>query len=269
MQRVKIKCPGCGKVVAIDPAKLPDKPVRIACPGCGHKIAIDKSKLTGQQNGAATTEPSAPQAAPGSPFPDDTPDQPLSDSGDSQQAPQPFESAPAAPGTAESERAASPLSAMPPSAGIMTTVSEAEIQIPSGIIVGVDQKVIQGLTKVLRPLGCSLEHVSSSEVEARLHEMPPALIIYVAGELNGPPYEPLAPILGLPPEERRQTYVVLISDNLKTLDGSAAFFYQINMILNARDIPNAVAAISSGIEYHQKLYRAMLAAIEEKEQGKI
>jgi DNA-directed RNA polymerase subunit RPC12/RpoP len=272
MQKIKIKCPSCSKVIAIDPAKLPDKPVRIACPGCGNKIAIDKTKLKGPE---PPTESERSEA----PFPGDTPDPPLSAASDDMTATaginglhpeaQPFESAPTAPDTPEPEPAASPLSSMPPSAGIISPGSGAEVQIPPGIVIGADQKVIQGLTTILRPVGCSIEHVSSSEIVTRLQEMVPSLIIYVAGELNGPPYEPLAPILALPPAERRQTYVVLISDNLRTLDGSAAFFYQVNMILNAHDIPKAVAAISSGIEYHQKLYRAMLAAIEAKEAGQI
>jgi DNA-directed RNA polymerase subunit RPC12/RpoP len=270
MQRIKIKCPSCAKVVAIDPAKLPDKPVRIACPGCGHKIAIDKTRLKGQGDGAGTPEPA---------FPDDTVSQPMASAGDDlapaangdpiQAAPQPFDSGPAVPEAPEPEPDVSPLGSMPASAGIMASASDVEVQIPPGIIVGADQKSIQGLTTALRPVGCSLEHVSSSEVEARLQELIPALIIYIAGELNGPPYEPLAPVLALPPADRRQTYLVLVSDNLKTLDGSAAFFYQVNMILNANDIPKAVAAISTGVEYHQKLYRAMLSAIEAKEAGQI
>ena len=52
------------------------------------------------------------------------------------------------------------------------------------------------------------------------------------------------------------------ADNLKTLDGMAAFMHQVNMVLNKADLPHLPAALFSGIEYHNRLYKPYFQAAD-------
>ncbi len=309
MPKLGIKCPSCGKVTAIDSARLPDKPVRLACPSCQHKIVIDKTKLLKPKEDAspaASAEPAekaaAPQApAPMAPSPEPSPSElssPAPEQAQKSLADDPFGSAdepaaaqepspPEEPAPTKKEAPAEPeqqpepqldeppprepaASPMPPPSSPPTGASRGSTDekagtLPSGIIVGADKQAMHGLKQALIPRGCNLEHIATSELENHLHQGLPPLILMVTDEVSSPPFEPLQPVRQLPPVERRDTFVVLISNNLKTLDGSAAFFYEVNMILNKRDISKVPQALAVALEAHKKLYRPFLIAIEERE----
>jgi hypothetical protein len=137
--------------------------------------------------------------------------------------------------------------------------------LPSGIILGEDETVILALQQRLADVGSQVERVSSAEVarELIINEQPD-LCIYVGGKMPAPPYAPMAPLTGLPPDSRRRLYLVLVSDNVKTLDGNAAFLYQVNMTLWKQDLERGGAAIHSGIDFHERLYRPYFEAAEHR-----
>jgi hypothetical protein len=208
MAQLRIPCPHCQAVTAIEEEKLPDKPVTFACPHCKGKVSVDKAKLLG-------TTPGAPA----------------------------HESAPAEPVEAEE---------LPPGATI-----------PSGLILGEDPAAIGQLRELLGRHGSKLDLFSSAE-DARNQMLldPPLIVVYVANALTAPPYGPIQPLTSIPPSERRRIFFMLVADGVRTLDGNAAFMYQVNLCLNKADLAVGATTLYSALEHHRRLYRAYFAAVE-------
>ena len=53
---MNIICPKCNFSKAVDPAKLPDRPVKVNCPKCGSSFSYAKPDVTGKQPVAAEPE---------------------------------------------------------------------------------------------------------------------------------------------------------------------------------------------------------------------
>ncbi len=51
-----------------------------------------------------------------------------------------------------------------------------------------------------------------------------------------PPFEALRPIYRLPAEIRRRVFVALLADNVRSLDGQAAFYLQLNCVLSSQEM---------------------------------
>jgi hypothetical protein len=141
----------------------------------------------------------------------------------------------------------------------------ADAQFPSGIIVGEDQAVMDQIRAKFASVGSDVEPVDSvnSARSIILNENPDLCIFVAAGQMT-PPHEPMKPLCDLPETIRRRLYLALVADGLKTLDGTAAFMFQVNMVLGKQDLDHFEAALYSGIEYHRRLYRPYLQAVESK-----
>jgi hypothetical protein len=136
---------------------------------------------------------------------------------------------------------------------------------PSGVIFGDDDAVIEEIRSKLAAMGSELERVESADVARQLiiTEGTELCICVSSGEVKSP-YKTIQPLIGLPPETRRQTYLALVADNVKTLDGTEAFVHQVNLVIGKPDVAHFEAALYSGIDYHHRLYRGYLQAIEQK-----
>ena len=224
MPPLRVTCQHCQRVVAIDSEKVPDTPVSYRCPSCQGKVVVDKKKLL--------AAPPAEAAA--------------------AQAPAPPPAAAGAPPAAAPDRQITEL-ALPPGEGI-----------PPGLLVAEDPELGAQLQRVLEPFDCVLEAVADAATarERALLE-PPPLLVWAARAVGKPPYAPLDPLAGLPPRERRQSFLVLVADDVKTLDGNLAFLYQVNLLLNRQHVAQAPGILYSALRYHQRLYRPFLAAAGE------
>ncbi len=232
MTILTIPCPHCAHASRVSAEKLPDRPVAFACPRCKKKVVADKRKLSG-----------SPQAAPPAPGP-----------GAPGRAAGPMGGATASP--------PSPL-AVPPS--IQTDRRFLRLPhdavFPSGIIVGEDEATIEEVQKALRPHRCELERIdSAAQARQTILNEQPDLCIFVGGAISGPPYPPMAPLLGLPPAVRRRLYLALIADAARTLDGNMAFLFQVNLTVARADLGHLPAALYSGIDYHSRLYQPYFQA---------
>jgi hypothetical protein len=237
MKPLIVRCPSCSQGAQLDADRLPDRPVHFACPHCKEKVAVDKRRLLASQAGAAPQPPASTAPAP------------------------PAESAAAAAAPAQAPAE----TAMPPSADRRFARLPADATFPSGIILGEDEAAIVRVQEALSELGSEVELVGSAD-EARqiIVTEYPELCVYVGGQVAPPPNGPMAPLTGLPPSFRRRLFLVLVSENLKTLDGTSAFLYEVNMILGTRDLEQLGAALYSGIEYHERLYKPYFEAAERK-----
>ena len=246
-----VSCPHCSHGVRLDTDRLPDQPARFACPSCKKKVAVDKRKLLAQQPTQEVPAAAPRQPAAAAPQADATP-------------PQPAAPAPPAAEADPPDLPAGPVivaSSAPADRRFPKLPDEATF--PSGIILGEDDDAIGEVQQTLAALGSEIERVSSADAARQMiiNEQPD-LCIYVGGQVLDPPYAAMEPLAGLPSSLRRKLYLILIADNLKTLDGNSAFLYEVNMVLTKQDFPQLGAAIYSGIDYHERLYRSYLQAVE-------
>ena len=90
-------------------------------------------------------------------------------------------------------------------------------------------------------------------------EAPQVIVIHPA-QMTPPPLQDFAPIISLLPVDRRKTFMVLVADNLRTLDGNAAFLYGVNLVVATKDLPQFAQIYRDAHGYHERLYAQMNAA---------
>jgi len=69
----------------------------------------------------------------------------------------------------------------------------------------------------------------------------------------------MAPIISLTPQDRRKSFFILFSDNLRTLDGNAAFLYGVNLVVALKDLGSFQQIYREAFAYHERLYAPMNA----------
>ncbi|HEV8435074.1 MAG TPA: hypothetical protein VGR95_16820 [Thermoanaerobaculia bacterium] len=89
-------------------------------------------------------------------------------------------------------------------------------------------------------------------------ESPQVIVIHPA-QVTPPPLQDFAPIISLLPVDRRKTFMVLVADNLRTLDGNAAFLYGVNLVVATKDLPQFPQIYRDAHAYHERLYAQMNA----------
>jgi len=125
------------------------------------------------------------------------------------------------------------------------------------LIVGADNPALRQAVKLI---GCVPVHLAEP-VQARdyyMQEFPPVVILNPQ-QITAPPLESMAPIIALNPVDRRKSFFILVSDNLRTLDGNAAFLYGVNLIVANKDLGNFQQIYRDALGYHDRLYSAMTA----------
>jgi hypothetical protein len=237
---LRVTCQHCQKVTVIDSEKVPDQPVSYRCPNCQSKVIIDKRKLLAQDAGEAAPAAATAAAAPG-----------------------PARAAAAAERTPSSGERASGSFAVAPDSLLEMALPPGE-SIPPGLLVAEDKEAGAQIKRQLEPYDCVLETVADAATarERALLE-PPPLILYAAETVSKPPYAAIEPLVSLPPRERRQVFVVLMANNVKTLDGNLAFLYGVNLLLSRQHLAQAPGILYSALRYHQRLYKPFLAAVGE------
>ena len=73
-------------------------------------------------------------------------------------------------------------------------------------------------------------------------------------QITPPPLEAMAPIVSVTPVDRRKSFYILFSDNLRTLDGNAAFLYGVNLVVAHKDLGAFPQIFKEAWGYHERLY---------------
>jgi uncharacterized protein YbaR (Trm112 family) len=123
------------------------------------------------------------------------------------------------------------------------------------LIVGGDNADVRNAVKLLgfKPM------VVANPQQARdyyLQEFP-ALVVLNPPQITAPPLEAMAPIIALTPVDRRKSFFLLVADNLRTLDGNAAFLYGVNLIVALKDLGQLQQIYRDAFGYHERLYSSM------------
>jgi hypothetical protein len=228
MAIAKVSCIHCQRRIGVDTAKLPaGRTISFKCPGCGGTVKLDPASV------GAPVAPTVVEPEPEAP---------------------PLEAELGAP-------VAEPLPGPePPSEDLDLPPGTT---LPPGLITGGDQNVVEQLRAALAPFDSHLEVMRdfSGLVELPSEEIPP-LLVCVAGTVGRPPVEAARPFRDLAPNARRRTFAVLVSDNLKTNDGSAAFAYDVNLVINSSDLADAPRVLNSALQYHRRLWGTFLGQLD-------
>lgn len=70
----------------------------------------------------------------------------------------------------------------------------------------------------------------------------------------------------LPMVTRRKMFIVLVSERFRTMDSMAAFNKSVNLILNTKNIDDALAVIRKGVAEHAAFYHVFMETL--KKMGK-
>jgi len=125
------------------------------------------------------------------------------------------------------------------------------------LLVGNDNPALRQAAKLI---GFVPVHMAAAD-KARdyyLQEFPPVVILNPP-QVTAPPLESMQPIIALTPADRRKSFFILVSDNLRTLDGNAAFLYGVNLIVAQKDLGSFQQIYRDAAGYHDRLYSSMNA----------
>ncbi len=129
--------------------------------------------------------------------------------------------------------------------------------VPEAFIVDLGQSPLSSLAGDLERLGMeSVRHFTSLEEALEvLADTGAGILVIRMDRASAPPCEPLEPLESLGYAERRRIFVVLVADNVKSLDGQVAFFLQVNCLVNSRDAPRFGNLVRRALLHDLRLYR--------------
>jgi hypothetical protein len=126
------------------------------------------------------------------------------------------------------------------------------------LIVGNDNPALRQAAKLIG----FMPVVIAAPAQARdyfMQEYPPVVMLNPA-QVTPPPLSDFAPIISLTPTDRRKAFFILFSENLRTLDGNAAFLYGVNLVVAPKDLGAFQQIYREAFAYHERLYAPMHAA---------
>ena len=128
------------------------------------------------------------------------------------------------------------------------------------MIVGNDSPALRQAAKLIG----FMPVVMAAPPQARdyfMQEYPPVVMLNPA-QITPPPLADFAPIISLAPADRRKAFFILFSDNLRTLDGNAAFLYGVNLVVSPKDLGAFQQIYKEAFGYHERLYAPLTAAVK-------
>jgi hypothetical protein len=130
-------------------------------------------------------------------------------------------------------------------------------------IVGADSPAIKQAAKLIGYL--PVVYQTAEQARDRFMQDAPQVIFINPPQITQPPLEGMAPIISMLPADRRKSFFILVSDNLRTLDGNAAFLYGVNLVVATKDLGNFSHIFKDAYNYHERLYSHMTSVMRAQE----
>ena len=150
------------------------------------------------------------------------------------------------------------------SAGAAAEVDEAHHDDDDGFgakaaIVGSDSAVVR---QALKLVGFLPTYFATAQAARDFfnQEAPQVIVIHPA-QMTQPPLQDFSPIISLLPADRRKTFMILVAESLRTLDGNAAFLYGVNLVVATKDLPQFPQIYRDAHGYHERLYAQMTSVV--------
>lgn len=211
-----ITCTHCSRELNLADDKIPAGPFVLTCPVCKNKFTFDPTSRPAESESPAPEPPAAP-APPAPPA-------------------EGFEPLPLLHPTDQRL-----LDGLYPAAVIVNLAPGATDAIEAGLRFLGMREIQQ-----FEDLASGVEMIAESEV---------AILVIRLDKAPAPPCQPLEALYRASLDVRRRTFVVLVADNVRTLDGQVAFFLQVNCLINSQDLPQLPRHLRRAMLFHLRLYR--------------
>ncbi len=127
-------------------------------------------------------------------------------------------------------------------------------------IVGSDSPAIRQAAKLI---GFLPVHFPTAEQARERFVQETAQVVFInPPQLTAPPLEAMQPIIGVLPADRRKSFFILVADNLRTLDGNAAFLFGVNLVVANKDLGSFTQIYKDAHSYHNQLYANMSSILK-------
>lgn len=133
------------------------------------------------------------------------------------------------------------------------------------LIVGTDNPALRQAAKLVGYL--PVFQPDAAKAREFFNQEVPHLVFLNPPQIGAPPLDSMAPIISVVPTDRRKAFFVLVADNLRTLDGNAAFLYGVNLVVASKDLAQFPQIYRDAHAAHERLYASMNAVVREKQQG--
>lgn len=130
-------------------------------------------------------------------------------------------------------------------------------------IVGADNPALRQAAKLVGFM--PMQFQTAEQARDRFMQEAPQLVFLNPQQLTPPPLDSMQPIIGLTPADRRKTFVVLVAENLRTLDGNAAFLYGVNLVLSQKDLGSFPQIYKDAHGHHERLYANLNSVLKHVE----
>jgi len=129
------------------------------------------------------------------------------------------------------------------------------------LIVGLDSPAAR---QAAEALGFQPVHFPTIEAcrEYYLQEYP-SIVFLCPVHMTRPPLDELAPMTNIGPTDRRRSFFILLADGLRTLDGNAAFFYNVDLVVASKDVGSIQQIYRDAEAHHRRMYHSFWAAQRE------
>lgn len=233
---MQANCPQCSQKIAIDDAKVPDRPFNVRCPKCQNVV-----KLPGK--GAPETAAGAPAAAP--PLPVPPPAAPP-------ETPKPA----AVPEVSEELRA----QMMAQLRREMSTGGESG-GVEKALVAFPDAAQSAAIGQTLTRIGYVVETIDDADEAGRQLEQGAFAVLATARMPTAPGRtESLYQrAVRLSPEARRRLFVILVGDEFKSGDSTQSFVTMADLVLHTRD----AAAADGHVRAYQAARKRLFQPMEE------
>jgi len=131
------------------------------------------------------------------------------------------------------------------------------------LIVGKDDPALRHAAKLVGFL--PVFHAEPAKAREFYMQEFPQIVLLNPAQVTPPPLEAMGPIVSLVPADRRRSFFVLVADNLRTLDGNAAFLYGVNLVVAAKDVAQFPQIYREAWSAHERLYGSMNAVLQERQ----
>lgn len=123
---------------------------------------------------------------------------------------------------------------------------------PKALMLG---REIPAIRDAIRSMGLvPLAFTSAEEARDAYYRDHPKLVVMAPQQMTPPPLVEVGALTSVSPTDRRRGFFILVADNLKTLDGNAAFLYGVNLVLATKDVGSFKKIVRDTLDYHEKLY---------------
>lgn len=130
-------------------------------------------------------------------------------------------------------------------------------------IVGADQPALRDSATQIGYL--PVYYATAEQARDRMLQDAPAVVMLNPAPITPPPLESMAPVISFIPAERRKSFYILFSDNLRTFDGNAAFLYGVNLVVANKDLPSFPQIFKDAYAFNEKLYSKMNSVLRAME----